>query len=53
MKKDTDSIDSRDLEVVDQLDDGFSVGVRGVAVSHLYTHSVRYSAVAVQTTDRQ
>lgn len=38
MMKDTDSIDSRDLEVVDQLDNGFSVGVRGVTVSHLYTN---------------
>lgn len=33
--KDTHSIDSRDLEVVNELDDGFPVGVRGVAVSHL------------------
>lgn len=31
---DMHSIDSRDLEVVNELDDGFPVGVRGVAVSH-------------------
>lgn len=37
MLKDTNSIDSRDLEVIDQLDDGFSVGVRGVTVPHLET----------------
>lgn len=36
--KDTDSIYSRDLEVINQLDDGFSVGVRGVAIPHLDTH---------------
>lgn len=35
MMKDTDSIDSRDLEVIDQLDNGFSVGVRGITVSYL------------------
>ena len=36
--KDTDSIDSRDLEVVNQLDNSFSVGVRRVTVSHLNTN---------------
>lgn len=39
MRKDTDSVDSRDLEVINQLDNSFSVGVRGVAVSHLNTKS--------------
>lgn len=47
--KDTDSVYSRDLEVINQLDDGFSVGVGGIAVPHLkkQTHlcSLRISVV--------
>lgn len=39
LMKDTDSVDSRDFEVVNQLDDGFSVGVRGVTVPHLDTRA--------------
>lgn len=35
--QDTDSIDSRDFEVINELDDGLSVGVSGVTVSHLDT----------------
>lgn len=37
--KDTDSINSRDLEVINELDDCFSVGVRRVTVPHLQTHA--------------
>lgn len=37
-RKDTDPVDSRDLEVIYQLDNGLSVGVGGVTVSHLYTN---------------
>lgn len=47
LKKDTDSINSRDLEVINQLDDCFSVGVRRVTVPHLHTHTVRGEAAGL------